>query len=379
MKQLIYADNAATTKLDNLAFEDMKEYLLNDYSNPSQPYLFSKKSKLALKNSRQIIANCINANSNEILFTSGGSESNNISIKCSLNDNKTKVITSSIEHHSILNACNQLKNNDIDVIYLKPNQEGVIALDSLISAIDNNTKLVSIMFANNEIGTIQNIKELCKVAHKYNALFHVDAVQAIGHINIDVKELDIDLLSASAHKFNGPKGIGFLYIKQGVSITPLISGGSQEFGLRGGTENVASIVGMATALKNNILNISENEKLLFQLEELVINKLNSSNIDYIRNGSKNHIPGNLSLSFSNITGEMLLHRLDFLGICISTGSACDGHKDQVSHVINEIKVSDKYKYGTIRISFGKNNSLKDAENIADGIIQVLNSIKKTNY
>ena len=227
------------------------------------------------------------------------------------------------------------------------------------------------MFANNEIGTIQPIKKLAEIAHKHRCLFHTDAVQAVGHVKLNVHEIDVDMLSASAHKFNGPKGIGFLYIKKGVQIAPFMDGGSQEAGRRAGTENVAFIVAMSMALKNNCRQMTENDNHLKKLEAVLLEKLDEEGIDYIRNGSQNHIPGNISLSFKECEGEMILHRMDLKGIYISTGSACDSANTQVSHVIKAIKVPNEYAEGTVRISFGKNNTEEEAIALADALINII--------
>lgn len=368
----IYADNAATTKLDIDAFEAMKPFLLDEYGNASQPYSFARKPKQALKEARAIIAQCINAEPEEIFFTSGGTESDNWAIKGTAfaDYEKNTVITSQIEHHAILRACEDIEKLGYPVAYLPVTNEGVVTEASLNSVITPHTRLVSVMFANNEIGTIEPIKSLCKVAHSNGALFHTDAVQAVGHIHIDVKELGVDLLSASAHKFNGPKGVGFLYIKSGTEINSYISGGQQEFGLRAGTENVASIVGMAVALKNNVNRMCETEKHLRKLEKALLQELNNCHIDFIRNG-KNHLPGNISLSFKGANGETLLHRLDLMGIMVSTGSACDSVNNQVSHVLHAISLEDKYAEGTIRISLSNGNTIEDIQKIAKSITKIL--------
>ena len=227
------------------------------------------------------------------------------------------------------------------------------------------------MMSNNEIGTVQPIRELCHIAHKNGALFHTDAVQAVGHIPVDVKELDIDLLSASAHKFNGPKGVGFLYIKKGVSIAPLIDGGSQEYGYRAGTENVASIIGMAVSLKNNCVKLKENMARIVELENELLNALDDYQISYVRNGKGRTIPGNLSLSFVGHEGESLLHRLDLMGIQVSTGSACDSKSTQISHVLQAIRTDETVARGTIRISLGKESSLEDVGRIAAALKRIL--------
>lgn len=380
MKKYIYADNAATTKMDQEAFEKMRIFYMEDFSNPSQPYSFSKKSKAAIKEARAIIANCINADPDEIYFTSGGTESDNWAIKGIGQTTEKKIIyISNIEHHAVINSCQSYQNNNAIVNFLPVNKKGIVSSKTLENRLKNDDKtqlsksgikLVSIMYANNEIGSVQPIKELSAVAHKYGAIFHTDAVQAVGHIPIDVKDCDVDLLSASAHKFNGPKGIGFLYIKRGINIQGIINGGSQESGMRAGTENVASIIGMAYALKNNCENLEANRKHLIRLENRLLKALKKGGIDFIRNGYKDHIPGNISISIKNKEGEMLLHRLDLLGICVSTGSACDSKNTQVSHVIKAIRVPDDYSKGTIRISLGKNNTTDEIDSIAAGIIEI---------
>ncbi len=379
MKNVIYADNAATTKLDIEAFEAMKPYLLEEFGNVSQPYSFSKKAKLALKEARRTIAACINAEPDEIYFTSGGTESDNWAIKCfGFQGSSKTIITSPIEHHAILNAC---KTSSADVKFLRVNSYGEVDEESLIELLKRKDEeivsstlketLVSIMYANNEIGTIQDIKKLAKIAHDSGALFHTDAVQAVGHVNIDVKELDIDMLSASAHKFNGPKGIGFLYVKKGTNLYSLNSGGLQESGLRAGTENVAAIVGMAKALKNNIAELDNNIAHINACVNSFFERLSTAQLDYVLNGSKNKIPGNISISFKDKNGESILHLLDLQGVCISTGSACDSVNNQLSHVIEAIKCKKEYAHGTIRISLGKNNTIEETQILAEKLIKVL--------
>ena len=371
MKRYIYADNAATTKLDSDAFEAMKPFLLEEYGNASQPYSFSRSAKKTLKEAREIIASCINAEPDEIYFTSGGTESDNWAIKgFAFSRKNAKIVTSAIEHHAILNSCKTVEELGYSVEYLPVTGEGIIEPSSLEAVIPECATLVSIMFANNEIGTIEPINALAEVAHAKGALFHTDAVQAVGHVCIDVKELGVDMLSASAHKFNGPKGIGFLYIKKGTNISPLNDGGAQEFGMRAGTENVASIIGMATALKKNVDQIDANTKHILDLEKRLLSEI--SKLDYIRNGAPDHIPGNISLSFEGADGEAILHRMDLKGVCISTGSACDSVNTQVSHVIQAIGLEDTYSKGTIRISIGKDNSEDDILSIAESLRQIIN-------
>lgn len=372
MKQFIYADNAATTKLDKDVFNAMLPWLIEEYGNASQPYSFAREPKRALAEARALIAECIGAQSDEIYFTSGGTESDNWAIKgIAEAQKKHHTITTQIEHHAILNACRKLEYFGYPVDYLSVDKRGVVSCKDLEKLIKNNTKLISVMMVNNEIGTIEPIKELATMAHDNNVLFHTDAVQAVGHISIDVNELGVDMLSASAHKFNGPKGIGFLYIRRGTQIGSLADGGAQEFNKRAGTENIASIVGMSIALKKSCNEMEKISTKLLALDEAFNNVLSNSNIDFIRNGSKNHVPGNINLSIRNTSGEMLLHRLDLMGICISTGSACDSVNTEVSHVIKAIGVPTEYAEGTIRISFGRDNTKEDAVTIAKAIIKVL--------
>ncbi|WP_194611689.1 cysteine desulfurase family protein [Clostridium vitabionis] len=370
---MIYADNAATTKLCKQAFDAMKPYLLEQYGNASQPYSFSRTVKKALQLARKTIADCIGASPEEIYFTSGGTESDNWALKSAifLKKEKNEVITSEIEHHAILNSCRTIQRLGIPVHYLSVSRKGIVSQEDLDKATSDKTAIVSIMYGNNEIGTIEPIAELAKIVHAHGALFHTDAVQAVGHIPINVHKENIDLLSSSAHKFNGPKGIGFLYIRNGVHIHPYEDGGSQENGLRAGTENIASIVGMSEALRFNTARMKDVANKLQSLEDVLLNKLRESNIDFIRNGSEYHLPGNVCLSFRGADGEMLLHRLDLMGICISTGSACDSVHTQVSHVIKAIGVPADYAQGTIRITFGAENTISEAVEIANALRKIL--------
>ena len=374
-EKMIYADNAATTKLDIDAFEAMKPFLLDEYGNASQPYSFARKPKQALKEARAIIAQCINAEPEEIYFTSGGTESDNWAIKGTafVNGKSRAIVTSQIEHHAILKACEAVEKLGYPVAYLPVDKEGIVTTEALKSVITSNTGLVSVMLANNEVGTIEPIKKLCAIAHQYGALFHTDAVQAVGHIGVDVKELGVDLLSASAHKFNGPKGIGFLYVKKGTPIAQYSNGGSQEFGLRAGTENVASIVGMAVALKKNCDAIEENSKHMGLLEAKLLDGLSESGVDFIRNGSTQRVPGNISLSFRGADGEALLHRLDLMGICVSTGAACDTVNTKVSHVLKAMNIDREYATGTIRISLCMHNTQEEIDRIFQCIMKIMKS------
>lgn len=370
---MIYADNAATTQLSKAAFEAMIPWLLDEYGNASQPYAFARKPKRALAEARATIAKCISAQPDEIFFTSGGTESDNWAIKgAAFADlDKRATITSAFEHHAVLNSCSAIERLGYPVAYLMPTDAGIITAESLSNMISDTTRLVSVMFANNEIGTIQPIKELCDVAHEHGALFHTDAVQAVGHLKIDVQELGMDMLSASAHKFNGPKGIGFLYIRKGTKILPYADGGAQERRYRAGTENIASIVGMATALKENYTRLKSNIAYIKSLEIRLLEGLRETHIPFVRNGGDNTLPGLISLSFSGADGEAILHRMDLMGISISTGSACDSVNTEISHVLKAIQLEEILAKGTIRISLGRNNTEEDVDCIVGALTKVL--------
>lgn len=374
MRHLIYADNAATTKLDIDALSAMLPFLREEYGNVSSQYSFARSPKEAISNARKIIAECIKAKTNEIFFTSGGTESDNWAIKGTALKYRKKgnhLITSSIEHHAVLNSCSFLEDIGYEVTYLPVGSTGVVNTRELLKEIRSDTILISIMNANNEIGTIQDITELSKIAQERNIYFHCDAVQAIGHIQIDVKNLGIDLLSASAHKFNGPKGVGFLYKKDGTNLGNWSSGGKQENGYRAGTENVASIVGMAVALKKNIDLIDQNSNYLKKLTTIFLEKLNLLGEDFVINGDINRLPGNINISFKDQDGEAIMHRLDLKGIMVSTGSACTSGKTDISHVIRAISTPKEYAAGTIRITLGKDNTIDEVLGIAEAIKAVL--------
>lgn len=369
----IYADNAATTKLDIDAFETMKRFLLEEYGNPSAKYSFSRSSSNAIKEARYKIAECIGAQANEIYFTSGGTEGNNWILKgMQYQDiNKMHIITSCIEHHAILEVCHLLEEHGFTVTYLPVNKFGQVEPEVLKKAIRQDTVLVSIMLANNEVGTIQNIVEMTNIAHANNILFHTDAVQAVGHIPIDAKRLGVDFLTASAHKFNGCKGTGFVYVRDGVTTSSLLIGGAQEKGRRAGTENVAGIVAMSTALEKNCENMNKNIEHINEVVSVFLDELSKRGIDYIRNGAEVSLPGLVSVSFRNAESEMLLHRLDLKKICISMGAACDSKQTIVSHVLKAMQIKEDYVNGTIRVSFGKYNTINEAVIIAEAISDIL--------
>lgn len=372
IKRFVYLDNAATTKLDEDALEAMKPYLIDEYANASQPYFFSRKSRNAIGESREIIASAINCLPEEIHFTSGGTEGDNWVVKNAFFHNKNKkIITSKIEHHAVLNSAKRVEKWGGTVLFLEPTNLGLITKEELESKITQDTSLVSVMMANNEIGTIEPIKELARVAHANDSLFFTDAVQALGKIKVDVKELGVDMLSSSAHKFNGPKGVGFVYIKKGTKIVPFLDGGTQEGGLRAGTENVAYIVGMAYALEKSLQKIDENSEHLKRLEKEFFASLNTNGKEYVVNGGEEKIPGLISISFKGLDGEALLHLLDLKGIYVSTGSACDSKRINISHVLNAINLEEDWARGTIRISFGKNNRIEDAKYCAKELSTIL--------
>jgi cysteine desulfurase NifS len=374
MQTYIYADHAATTALSPTAYAAMQPWLQDRYGNPSTLYSFAREPRKAIASARRAIADCIGAEPEEIFFTSGGTEADNWALTGAAflePGRQGKVITSRIEHRAILHTCDFLKRMGYDVDYLSVDKFGIVDIQTLESHLKDKAMLVSIMLANNEVGTIQPIRKLAETAHQHGCLFHTDAVQAVGHIPIDVKTLGVDMLSASAHKFNGPKGTGFLYIRNEISIEPLLHGGAQEKGKRAGTENVAGIVGMAAALREHQDHMKTEITLLAGLSDLLLKELQCAGHDFIVNGSAHRIPGSLSLSFRGADGEMLLHRLDLMGTAVATGSACDSKNAVLSHVIQAIGVPNEYAHGTIRITLGMDNTAEQMYTLADQISHIL--------
>ncbi len=370
-KRLIYADHAATTRLSQAAYEAMAPLLLEEYANPSSPYSFSRSAKKALQSARETIAGSVGAEPDEIFFTSGGTESDNWAIKgTTVEASRSGVVASAFEHHAVLNACRSLERAGRRVVYVSPDDDGVVLPETLEESLTPDVGLVSVMLVNNELGTIQRVDELCRVAHSAGAFFHTDAVQAVGRIPVDVKALGVDLLSASAHKFNGPRGVGFLYVRRGTPIMSLLDGGSQERGLRGGTENVAGIVGMAVALAENCTALEETSQRLRRLEARFLARLAEYGVSFRRNGVDT-VPGLLSLSFPGRDGEALLHRLDLMGICVATGAACDSRKTEISHVLRSIRLDEALALGTIRVSLGRETTENDVESIASALKKIL--------
>mgnify|MGYP004656170919 CR=1 FL=1 len=373
MKNRVYADNAATSLMDLEALEAMVSCIRGVYANPAQHYSPARQAKRLLDSSREAIADCIGAHSNEIFFTSGGSESNNWAIKGSYHpgDARHTILTSSIEHHSVLLAADSMSELGEKVLQVSPDSKGIVHPEYLMEALDDSVRLVSIMMANNEVGSIQPISELCRIAHQSGALFHTDAVQAVGHVPINVEELGIDMLSASAHKFNGPRGFGFLYVRHGTNLKPLICGGAQQDGMRAGTDNLPSAYSASIALRNNCRSMKCNADKLHGFEKRFFSILNDSGIDYIQNGSDEHIPGLISISIKGRDGEALLNRLDLMGFSVSTGSACNSGNSELSHVIRSMGVDKSYANGTVRISFGKYNTVIEVERLANSLIRIV--------
>ena len=372
MNKLIYADHAATTPLMPEALEAMLPFLKGDFGNPSSLHGWAKPVRKAVEDARVTIAKCINAEPEEIFFTSGGTESDNWVIKGSSGG----LMVSSYEHHAVLNAAASEARRGREVVYVRPkvgNGGGYIMPEKLVKAWKESVGLISVMTANNEIGTINPIHLLSEFAHKRGVLFHTDAVQAVGHIPIDVREMDVDFLSASAHKFNGPKGIGFLFIRKGVKLDPLLNGGQQENGLRAGTENVASIVGMATALKVNCERMEENAAHLENLTLRLCDGIDRifPDVVYIGDGVVGQLPGFTSVSFPGHSAEGLLHILDLKGIAVSTGAACDSKNTQISHVLKAVNATNKIARSTIRITLGAENTVDDVDMILAALKTVL--------
>ncbi|NCB25356.1 MAG: cysteine desulfurase [Bacteroidia bacterium] len=376
---LIYADNAATTRISDVAFEKMLPFLQEQYGNASSQYSLGTKAKRAVEHAREQIAMAIGAESSEITFTSGGSETNSWLLR-SIADNyrgeSTHIITSTIEHHSVLNACHELEVLGVEVTYLPVDRHGRILIEDVKSAVKPNTKLVSIMFANNEIGSIQPIAEVGVFLRERGILFHTDAVQAVGHIPVDVGDLNVDFLTASAHKFNGAKGTGVLYKRSGLEILPLIFGGKQERGLRAGTENVAGIIAAGYAIEESIAEMRETASRLKTMVDTTVNSIQTRIPTVCVNGnSENRLPGTVNLSFDGVSGESLMNLLDLKGICVSTSSACTSGSDEPSHVLIALGLSEQQTKSAIRISYGRYNNLNEVETIVEAIYNAYNMIK----
>ena len=368
MKRFIYADNAATTKLSDTVLESMMPYLKEEFGNPSSLYELGSRAKTAIERSREQVADALGALPREIYFTSGGSESDNWALFGAANamrqKGKTHIISTKIEHHAVLHALEALEKQGFEVTYLDVPGDGIVRTEDFERAITDKTGFATIMYANNEIGTIQPIPEIGKICRDRGIIFHTDAVQAVGNLHINVKEQNIDLLSLSAHKFHGPKGVGALYIRSGVRIPNYIYGGAQERGRRAGTENTAGIVGLGTAITEAVASIDKKAEYLTKLRDYIIGGV-LKNIQRSRlNGHPvKRLPGNINFSFEGIEGESLLLLLDQKGICASSGSACTSGSLDPSHVLLSIGLPHEIAHGSLRLTLGEDNTFEDADYI----------------
>jgi len=371
---LIYLDNAASTKIHDAVLEDMMPYLKEQYGNPSSIHRYGRFAHKAIEKARKQIAYLINADPSEILFTSGGTESNNTALYGIAKKNPgSRIITSSIEHDAILEPCKKLEKEGFDIIYLPVNNYGLVDPLILKENLTENTSLVSIMFGNNEVGTVEPISDFVKICNEQNIPFHTDAVQATGKIRIDVKELGIDLLSISSHKINGPKGIGALYIRKGISIDPVILGGGQENGLRSGTENVANIVGFGKACELSRINLLENISRMKKLRDYISTKIIQEIPEVILNGHpESRLPNNIHFTFLGVNGEDLLIKLDENEIAASTGSACSVQIQKASHVLQAMGFSHEQITGSLRLTIGISNNLEEM----DKTVEILKNVVK---
>ena len=379
MKKTIYLDNAATTKTRPEVVEAMLPYFTEYYGNPSSVYEFATPSKKAIAEARETIAKSLGAKTNEIYFTAGGSESDNWAIKATAEAYESKgkhIITSKIEHHAVLHTCEYLEKRGFEITYLDVDENGTVKLDELKKAIRPDTILICIMFANNEIGTIQPIKEIGEIAKEHGIIFHTDAVQAYAHVPINVDEYHIDMLSVSGHKFNGPKGIGFLYIRTGLKLRSFIHGGSQERKRRGGTENVPGIVGMGKAVEIAMANLAERTAYEVELRDYLINRV-LSEVPYVRlNGHRtNRLPNNANFAFQFIEGESLLIMLDMQGICGSSGSACTSGSLDPSHVLLAIGLPHEIAHGSLRLTLSEETTKEDIDFTVDEIKKIVEKLR----
>lgn len=374
-----YFDHAATTKLNQDVLKEMIPYLTEEYGNPSSIYSLGRNSKKVIEDAREKVAKILNCDAKEIYFTGSGSEADNTAIKGVAYANRNKgnhIITSKIEHPAVLDTCKTLEKDGFNVTYLNVDSDGIIDLEELKNAITDKTILITIMFANNEIGTIEPIEEIGKIAKEHKIYFHTDAVQAVGNVDIDVNKLNIDLLSLSAHKFYGPKGIGVLYARKTVKFNKYIDGGHQERNKRAGTENVASIIGLAKALEMAYEKLEENNNYLRDLRDLYISQIEEK-IPYVKlNGHREkRLPGNANISFKFIEGESLLLNLDIKGICASSGSACTSGSLDPSHVLLAIGLIHEVAHGSLRVTFGLENTKDDVLELVNELIEIVNRLR----
>lgn len=375
MEKLIYMDNAATTSTAPEVVSAMLPFFTEYYGNPSSVYNFAQKSKMAIEDAREIIADSIGATkSNEIYFTGGGSESDNWALKSAafgLKDKGNHIITTKIEHHAILNTCAYLEKNGFEITYLDVDSEGFVSLEDVENAITDKTILISVMFANNEIGTIEPVQEIGAIAHRYGILFHTDAVQAMCHVPINVTEMNIDLLSASAHKFHGPKGVGFMYMKNSTKLEPFIHGGAQERARRAGTSNVPGIVGMGQAVWLALSTLDKDTQSIINMRNYIVDRILGEIPDVTFDGpdigSLKRLPSNMHFCFKDVSGDSLLIMLDMNGICASSGSACAAGSIDPSHVLLAIGRSKDEAKGALRLSIDKDLTKEDADYAIDAL------------
>lgn len=371
----IYVDNAATTKMSDKAIEAMVPYMKEIYGNPSSLHSVGLEAKNALTDARERIAKCIGCNKDEIIFTSGGSEADNQAIVSAARNGKRKgknhIISTMIEHHAVLHTLDRLKEEGYEITLLKPAENGMVTAEQVRDAIKDETCLVTVMYANNEIGTVMPIKEIGAVCKEKGVIFHTDAVQAVGHLHIDVKEENIDMLSFSAHKFHGPKGIGVLYARKGILLTNIINGGGQEKGKRAGTENLPAIMGMAAALEDAIEHMDEYNERIIKIRDKIIEGLEKIEHSVLNGDRVKRLPGNVHFCFEGIEGESLLLLLDDKGICTSSGSACASGDLDPSHVLMGIGRPHEIAHGSVRISLDADNTEEEADYIIKNITEIV--------
>ena len=375
----VYADNAATTSVSKTALDAMLPYLTENYGNPSSLYAFAQKATEALAQARATVAACLNAEPREIYFTSGGSEADNQAIisaaKAGARKGKKHLISTKFEHHAVLHTLKKLEKAGYEVTLLDVHEDGVVRLEDVAAAIREDTALVTIMFANNEIGTVQPIKEIGALCREKGIPFHTDAVQAAGHMPIDVKEMNIDMLSISGHKFHAPKGVGVLYAKKNMPLFNLIEGGAQERGRRGGTENVAGIVALAAALKESVDNMEANTAKIIPMRDKLFAELSKIPHSKINGSLEHHVPGTVNMCFEGIEGESLLLMLDMNGICASSGSACTSGSLDPSHVLLSLGLPHEVAHGSLRLSIGEYNTMEEIDHIIEVVPRVVQYLR----
>ena len=376
---MIYADNAATTKMNDVAVNAMMTCIKNTWGNPSSLYEFGQRAKEILTDSRRIVAACINANADEIYFTSGGSESDNQAIisaaKIGARKGKRHIISTKFEHHAVLHTLKKLAREDFEIELLDVNENGIVTPRQVADAIRDYTCLVTVMFANNEIGTVQPVGEIGKICRERKIIFHTDAVQAAGHLPIDVDKQNIDMLSISAHKFHGPKGTGALYVKKGIKLENLIEGGAQERGKRAGTENVPAIYAMATALKDSCEHMTANNLKLIKLRDKLIDGLSKIPRSILNGDAVKRLPGNVNFCFEGVEGEALLLLLDDKGICASSGSACTSGSLDPSHVLLAIGRPHEIAHGSLRLTLDESCTESDVDYIVKSVGEVVEYLR----